>query len=238
LKRLAMTALTLIFAAVFVALGVWQLERRVWKLGLIAAVDARIHAPPAPAPQPRVWTTLTAARDAYRHVRLSGRYLNDLETHVEAVTDLGPGYWVLTPLKTEGGFLVLVNRGYVPDEQEDPASRVQGQIKGPTQVVGLLRMTEPGGGFLRRNDPKHGRWYSRDVAAMAAARGLKDVAPYFVDAETGPPGGPVPGLTVVRFPNNHLLYAVIWFALGGLSAGGAGLALFGRGRDGLGGGEA
>ena len=76
-------------------------------------------------------------------------------------------------------------------------------------------MTEPGGGFLRANDPAANRWYSRDVAAIAAARGLGRTAPYFVDADAAPnPGGlPVGGLTVVKFPDNHLVYALTWFAL-------------------------
>ncbi|MCA3579738.1 MAG: SURF1 family protein, partial [Bradyrhizobium sp.] len=88
-------------------------------------------------------------------------------------------------------------------------------------VTGLLRMSEPKGGFLRSNDPAAGRWYSRDVAAIAATRGLSQVAPYFIDADATPnPGGtPLGGLTIVRFPNNHLIYALTWFALAFMLAG-------------------
>ena len=91
-------------------------------------------------------------------------------------------------------------------------------------MTGLLRITEPGGGFLRRNDPAAGRWYSRDVAAIAAARGLADVAPYFVDADASSdvPGGPRGGLTIVSFTNHHLIYALTWFVLA-IMAAGAGL---------------
>lgn len=69
--------------------------------------------------------------------------------------------------------------------------------------------------------PQHNRWYSRDVAAIATARGLHDVAPFFVDADAGSQsaGGPIGGLTVVRFPNNHLIYALTWFALAFMLAG-------------------
>ena len=80
--------------------------------------------------------------------------------------------------------------------------------------LSLLRVTEPGGGFLRSNDPAGDRWYSRDVAAIAAARGVTEAAPYFIDAEASPAGGyPVGGLTVLKFRNNHLVYALTWFAL-------------------------
>lgn len=124
----------------------------------------------------------------------------------------------LPPLRTPLG-AVLVNRGFVPEDHADPASRRAGQVSGPVMVTGLLRRTEPGGGFLRANDPAHGRWYSRDVVAIARARGVDLVAPMFIDADATPnPGGyPVGGLTVIAFSNNHLIYAVTWFGLAALS---------------------
>ncbi|PWC48237.1 Surfeit locus 1 family protein [Azospirillum sp. TSA6c] len=197
------------------ALGIWQLERRVWKLDLIERVDARIHASPVPAPGPEAWASVRAASDEYRRVAVTGRFLNDREALVQAVSDLGGGFWVMTPLVTDRGFTVLVNRGFVPPDKRDPATRADGQPQGEVTVAGLLRLTEPKGGFLRSNDPAAGRWYSRDVAAIAAANGLEQAAPYFIDADgTRNPGGwPVGGLTVVSFPNSHLGYALTWFAL-------------------------
>lgn len=169
---------------------------------------------PAPVPDPATWPQIDAANDEYRHVSLSGRYRNDRETLVQAVTDRGGGFWVLTPLQTDAGVSVLVNRGFVPPETRDPAMRAAGQIEGQTTVTGLLRMSEPGGGFLRSNDPAADRWFSRDVQAIAQARGLRDAAPFFVDAEaTTLPDAPVGGLTVLRFNNNHLVYALTWFGL-------------------------
>jgi surfeit locus 1 family protein len=124
---------------------------------------------------------------------------------------------VITPLVSDRGFTVLVNRGFVPPERADPQTRKLGQIAGPVLVTGLLRISEPHGGFLRRNDPFHRRWYSRDVAAIAAAQRLSPglTAPYFIDADaTQNPGGlPVGGLTVIAFPNSHLVYALTWYGL-------------------------
>jgi len=130
----------------------------------------------------------------------------------------GAGFWVLTPLRTLQGTM-LVNRGFVPAERRDPASRAGGQTAGPVTITGLLRASEPKGGFLRSNDPAGVRWYSRDVPAIAAACGIGQAAPFFVDADATPnPGGwPVGGLTVLRFNNNHLVYAFTWFGLAGLS---------------------
>lgn len=209
--------------AALTALGIWQLERRVWKLELIGQVEQRAHAAPVAAPGPAAWPSMTAGGDAYRRVRLSGVFLNDLETQVQAVTEHGGGFWVLTPLRTPEGFTVLVNRGFVAAGRRDPATRMAGQIEGPTTVTGLVRMSEPGGAFLRGNDAAAGRWFSRDVGAIAAARGLARNAPYFIDADAGPGGAgqPLGGLTVIAFANNHLVYALTWFTLALMVAGAA-----------------
>ena len=203
------------------ALGTWQVYRLGWKLDLIARVDARVHAAPVALPGPAAWSSITASDDEYRHVVVTGTFLNDRETLVQAVTALGGGDWVITPLRTTGGALVLINRGFVDPAHRAPASRAAGLQAGATSVTGLLRITEPKGGFLRSNDAAADRWYSRDVAAIAATRHLTEVAPYFIDADAAPnPGGwPVGGLTVISFPNNHLVYAVTWYALAVLLAG-------------------
>ncbi|WP_371744991.1 SURF1 family protein [Bradyrhizobium sp. U87765 SZCCT0109] len=215
LTRAIVGLLALAGIAMFIALGVWQVERRAWKLNLIATVERRIHAAPMAAPGLTAWPALTQDNAAYRRIKASGHYLNDRETLVQAVTDLGPGFWVMTPFVTDAGFTVLVNRGFVPTERRAAASRRGGDIIGATTVSGLLRLTEPKGAFLRTNDPAADRWYSRDVAAIAAARGLGAVPPYFIDADAsdGPASAPRGGLTVISFPNNHLVYALTWFAL-------------------------
>ncbi len=209
---------------VLMALGAWQVHRLSWKLDLIARVDARVHAPPSPAPRLPEWPSVGAATDEYRHIAARGVYIEHRDTLVQAVTELGGGFWVLTPLRTDAGFTVLVNRGFVAHDGRDP--QALRPSAGETSVVGLLRISEPNGAFLRHNDPAADRWYSRDVPAIAAARGLGaqdagPVAPYFIDAEASPGGRgyPVGGLTIVAFPNNHLVYALTWFGLAAMLAG-------------------
>ena len=210
-----LSGIALLCIGLLLGLGAWQLNRLGWKLELIAQVNARVHAAATPFPGPATWPEFNGDSDEYRHVSGAGQFLSEDESLVEAVTDNGPGYWVMTPFRTDQGFVVMVNRGFVPSDRRDAASRAGGNPTGAITVAGLLRVTEPGGGFLRSNDPAHDRWYSRDVAAIAAAHSLTNVAPYFVDADATPnPGGlPIGGLTVIDFPNNHLVYALTWFAL-------------------------
>ncbi|MBB3006928.1 SURF1 family protein [Cupriavidus alkaliphilus] len=215
-----LAALALFAAAAIaglVALGNWQVERRAWKLGLIAQVAERVHAPPVAAPAPAQWAGLTKANAEYRRVRASGTFLDDRQTLVQAVTEQGGGYWVMTPLRLADGSTVLVNRGFVA---EPFRARVAPAGSGPSEVIGLLRMSEPGTGLLRHNDAARDQWFSRDVAAIAAHRGLGQVAPYFIDAAAVPPPAgadpkawPAGGLTVTAFTNNHLGYALTWYGL-------------------------
>lgn len=190
--------------AVLLGLGTWQVQRLGWKTDLIARVEARRAADPVPVPTD--WADVTRDSDEYREVTVTGRFLHDQSVQTQAVTVIGAGFWVMTPLQAADG-IYLVNRGFVPADDRDGASRPGGEVT----VTGLIRMTEPDGGFLRSNDPAADRWFSRDVAAIGAAKGLT-LAPFFIDADRGE-GLPVGGLTVVSFPNNHLSYALTWYAL-------------------------
>lgn len=206
------------FFSIFVALGTWQVQRLHWKVDLIRDVDARVHALPVAAPAPAQWPQVEAGHLRYLHVQLSGHYLRGKSTLVHGGSSQGYGYWVMTPFQTDRGFLVLVNRGFVPPKLAASAS--DGDAKapaGPVTLTGLLRQSEPHGGFLRDNQPDRNQWYSRDVAAIAAARALPaaKTAPYFVDAEAvgSSPVYPVAGLTKIHFRNAHLGYAITWYLL-------------------------
>jgi surfeit locus 1 family protein len=214
-----MIAAALLAATVFASLGIWQLQRLQWKRALIERVQHHASGAAVTVPGPAEWSRVDAEHDEYLHVRAVGVFLNEQETLVQAVTERGAGFWLMTPLRTDTGYTVLVNRGFVPAGRAAQAARRRGQIDGPTTVSGLLRLSEPGGAFLRANSPAADRWYSRDVSAIAQRRGLAAAAPYFIDADATPNSGglPVGGLTVIAFRNQHLQYALTWFGLALLS---------------------
>lgn len=216
-RRRFLTFLFLLLAAVafagFMALGIWQVKRLAWKEDLIARVDARVHAEAVSAPARADWTTVNEASHEYLHVEVQGEFRSDAVSLVAAATEAGQGYWVMAPLQQPDDSWVYINQGFVPQSERQAAQAGAFTPEGVVSVSGLLRMSHPGGGVLRDNVPDENRWYSRDVVAMATQKGIAPVAPFFVDAQASGADLPVGGLTVIQFRNNHLVYAITWFAL-------------------------
>ncbi|NLR73168.1 SURF1 family protein [Novosphingobium sp. ERN07] len=218
-RPVALYALLMSLTVLCVALAVWQVQRLQWKEALIARVEAGMRASPLPVKRLPASDLVSLE---YRRVSLNGRYDAQGTVLVAGASTRGSGYWVLTPV-SGAARTVYVNRGFVPlgskllDVRQDTPT-------GPVFITGLLRRTEPGGGFLRANRPTENRWYSRDVAQIAVSKSVSADPRLFIDAITeapSSPSAPIPGLTIINFPNNHLAYALTWAALSILSAGAA-----------------
>ena len=213
--------LVVIGLIVLVGLGTWQLERKAWKEGLIAALTERLALQPVPLPPRSEWSELTPEKDEFRRVRFRAAFMNDKEALVYTSGSAlrpdvaGPGYWVFTPARLPGGSLVMVDRGFVPEGRKSPESRPQGQVSGETELVGYLRWPEEPGLFVPDPDPARNLWFGRDPAAIAKAKNLGPIAPFYVDLEAPvPPGNlPKPGPLTVNLRNAHLQYALTWYGL-------------------------
>jgi surfeit locus 1 family protein len=212
---------TLLGLAGLISLGFWQLERLAWKEALIGEVEARVAAPAVEAPPEADWAALAPSDYEYRHVLLAGVYEFTHQALVFRALDRprgrfgGPGYLVMTPLRLPAGAHVIVNRGFVPQDQKDRFAAQTGDGPGNVSVTGLMRSSEPRTWFTPPDDPSRGQWFTRDPAAIAAAFQLARAAPFTIDADaSGEPGDlPQGGETILAFPNNHLGYAFTWFGL-------------------------
>ena len=225
----ALVLLAAVLCAGLLALCAWQVQRLQWKLALIERVEQRVSAAPTPAPGPLEWSAISREASEYQRVQAAGRFDHSRQTLVRASTELGRGFWVMTPLQTPAGFWILVNRGFVLSANSlPPAESTRADL---STITGLLRLSEPGGSVLQANDAAAGRWYSRDVPAIAASAkltatqvppGATPVAPYFIDAAAAAPAAwPRGGLTVLQFNNHHIVYALTWFVLAAMTAGAA-----------------
>jgi surfeit locus 1 family protein len=211
---------TLIVFAILVSLGVWQLERKAWKEGVIAQIEARAHGQPTAIILETQWPAWRAEQDEFRRVRVTGTFQHDREVPVHGLLSAQrgspvQGYYIFTPLRLASGAVIMVNRGFVPSELGDPAHRIQTAPAGEVTVTGLVRAPEARGWFMPENRPESDDWFTRNVAQMAEARGLQRVAPFWIDLDPIPnaTGWPRPGQTQLVIPNNHLGYALTWFGL-------------------------
>jgi surfeit locus 1 family protein len=211
----------LLVFAILIGLGTWQIQRKAWKEALIATLTQRTTAPPSALPARAQWTSLDQQSDEFRHVKFTATFDHAHEALVYAVPSAfrsdvsGLGYWVFTPARLADGGIVMVNRGFVPEAQKNPASRAEGQVSGPIVLTGIMRWPEAPGMFTPSADPGKNLWFARDPLAMAAAKGLGAVAPFYLELEApAPPGGlPHPAVSEVHLRDEHLQYALTWYGL-------------------------
>ena len=214
------TIFAIVGIAILIGLGVWQLDRKTWKENLIAAMTTRLAREPADLPPRDRWAQLLAEREEFDRVGFPAEFLPGQEALVYSAGSAfrpdakGPGYWVFAPARLAGGSLVIVNRGFVPLDRKDAASRADG-VKGSVDIVGIVRWPETRGLFTPADEPANNVWYLRDIKAIAAAKKWATAAPFYIDMEAPvPPGGlPLPGKLQVNLPDNHLQYAITWFGL-------------------------
>lgn len=210
--RLVPTLIAVPGILLLLALGTWQVVRLQEKTAINQFRAERVAATAVPLPA----RLDDVAAAAFRRFSVAGTFRHDRELRLNARSQRGnAGYDIVTPLVRSDGPPVLVNRGWVPYERKEPATRREGQVEGTVTVEGILR-TEPRRGWLMPdNDPARNEWFWFDIAAMAQAAGVPDAAPFYIEAGTAPnPGGfPIGGQTIVQLPSNHLQYALTWYAL-------------------------
>jgi len=220
---------TALMVLVFAGLGIWQLQRRAEKHALIAMLNERLAAAPAPLPPRSQWNALTPGRDEFRRIAFSATYAPLPDAMVYSAGSAvrndvsGPGTWAFLPAQLADGNTIVVNTGFVQNTMQDRAQQdraVRRLITGdPVQLTGYIRFPESAGALTPSESVAKRLWFTRDHLAMSRVLGWveggKAVAPFYVDLETPAPesGIPKPGPLSVHLKDDHLQYAVTWFTL-------------------------
>ena len=220
---------TALMVLVFAGLGIWQLQRRAEKHALIAMLNERLAAAPAPLPPRSQWNALTPGRDEFRRIAFSATYAPLPDAMVYSAGSAvrndvsGPGTWAFLPAQLADGNTIVVNTGFVQNTMQDRAQQdraVRRLITGdPVQLTGYIRFPESAGALTPSESVAKRLWFTRDHLAMARVLGWveggKAVAPFYVDLETPAPesGIPKPGPLSVHLKDDHPQYAVTWFTL-------------------------
>ena len=231
-KLITPTILSLIGLAILLGLGTWQWNRKAWKEHILATVKARSAS--APLYANASWPGLSChdAKDTglaspceYQPVSLRGTFDHTRERHIFTAAPSAPGlasdrgFWIFTPLVLDGsGKTVFVNRGFVPENEKEQASRVAGQTSQSAEIKGLYRSAQERGMFDGQNDPAKNIWYVRAPAELwpadPAAPAQDELWAYIDQTGPVPAGGyPLPLAGKVELSNRHLEYAITWYAL-------------------------
>jgi surfeit locus 1 family protein len=165
--------------ALLLGLGVWQLKRLAWKENLLAEIAARTQAPAVPLAQ-----GLASAQDPeFTRVVVDCPGLASARfVEVYSIRDGRAGSRLISLCRpTDSNLSLLVDRGFVPDTVS--ARPPVNDSPAPVRIVGLLRRGDKGGLFTPV--PQNGRFFSRDIPALAKALGAKPpLAPLVLSAET------------------------------------------------------
>ena len=207
--------------AILVSLGVWQLQRRAWKLDLIHRVTALQAAPAEP-----LAVVLNRLGDGvsvdFTRVVTPCEGLGARAVHLYGLRDSGPGWRQIAACRLAPGArygAILTDLGYTGQPGLQPPKPERVTLAEGALVTGVLRAPEPKAWFARIVSPAPrpgtlGPFYERDIPAMAAALGAARPAPVMLTLE-GPAAGPglAPSPLPADIPNRHLEYALTWFGL-------------------------
>lgn len=216
-KWLFATLFVLAGTALCIRLGIWQLDRlaqrrvfnhQVESMRLMSALDLNQEQP------------ADIATMEWRPVKVQGTY--DFENQVALRNQYNGnqyGYHLITPLRFNGG-VVLVDRGWIPaDMNSKPADWRQYDEPGTVEITGQLRLgqTKPRFGGVADTLPANGQklevWNNADLTHIAAQMPYP-VLPVYIQPnadpnDTQPPIPTQPTLDLTEGP--HFGYAIQWF---------------------------
>jgi surfeit locus 1 family protein len=209
---------TVLLVGLCLALGLWQIQRLQWKENLLAELQEAQEGP-------KIYKeTLPEELDAlaaenFRPIMLPGEFAHEHELHMIGRSRNGqPGYNIYTPFRiADDGRMILVNRGWVPQDKKEPADRPEdARFDGVVFVSGFISVPQGGSLFLPDHDVSGNIWFWPEIARINVEKNL-NLPPVVLEmVNDTPPPGQLPIARngyEVEMRNDHLNYALMWFSL-------------------------
>lgn len=228
-REKALAAIALLFAALFVSLGLWQVERLRERQAFNAPIQSRITQ--APVALRDIDSDPNRAR--YRRVLVTGEYDYTRELVLTLRSRQGsPGVNLLTPLRMAGtDTAVLINRGWIYAPDGVSADTKPWREPNPVNATGFVLLLETGDSSGARSTGRPDA-VRRPHLSVIASMLPYPVAPYYVVLSSP---GAVPDSTPPRIPppalseGSHRSYAMQWFTFALIAVGGVAILII-RGR--------
>ena len=194
----------IIFVTIFCALGTWQLYRLQWKLELISEITFGLDSSPI--------EYSNSIKKNYQRVSAKGKFNFDKQIYLYSLNDNGkPGYDVITPFRTNKNENVLVNRGWIKKELKNNPT-INKNIEDEQKIIGLLRKIYKPNIFKPDNDLKNNIWFSINLEDLKVTSGER-FNEFVIFLEDNQAKTPIPRKITIDVPNNHLKYAITWYAI-------------------------
>ena len=192
------------FITIFCALGTWQLYRLQWKVEIINEIKAGLNSSPIK------YSNLV--KKNYQRVNIKGKFNFNEQIYLYSLNDKGkPGFDVITPFKTENNDNVLVNRGWISKELKGKTI-INTKNNSEQKIVGFLREIYKPNIFKPANDIENNVWFSINLKEISKVTG-KRFDEFVIFLEDDQEKIPLPKKVSIDVPNNHLKYAITWYAI-------------------------
>lgn len=204
MKKIIFDIFVLTFVTLFCILGTWQLYRLDWKLKLISEITFGLNSTPL--------EYSSSIEKNFQRVTTSGKFIFEEQIFLYGLNDNGqPGYFVVTPFVTFKKENVLVNRGWISKNFKDDPN-INKKITKNEKIIGLLKKINKPNIFKPDNDLKNNIWFSINLDEIKVLTG-KQFKNFIIYLEDNKVKMPLPKKISVDLPNNHLKYAITWYAI-------------------------
>ena len=182
-------------------MGTWQLYRLQWKQDLISQINRGLQSSP-----------INYSKDInknYQRVQLTGNFNPSFQIFLYSLNEKGkPGFDVITPFETNNKENVLVNRGWIAKNLKN---KVPLNLTS-SSITGMLRTANRKNLFTPENDLQENIWFYLNLNDVEKFTGKK-FSKYIVYLEDKNIDVPKPKKITIDIPNNHLKYAITWYAI-------------------------
>ena len=198
---------------ILLILGTWQVNRLSWKTDLIKDYNNKFNDHSVKFSE----ISNEILNFKYRKIEVSGFFNHNQEINLIGKTYEGnAGYHIITPLTLIDGNVILINRGWVPKKYLDKKSRIFTLSDELTKVTGLIRMPQEKGYFVPQNEPQNGFWFTVKPPEILNFLKINGEKRFYIDELrfNNKIKLPIAANGRIKFPNNHLQYALTWYILG------------------------
>lgn len=217
IKIILVNTTVLISFIILVTLGTWQLDRKEQKEQLFEKIK-RVNL--VVEDFENIVINENNLNDwIYKKVSFKGNYRYEKELYV--FTHLsdpkgdygGAGYWIFNLFVSSEGNLIIINRGFVPQDMINEFKSKDSSEPVNNSQIGYIRSFEKRNIFTPDTDFNGKILYSILKEDIKKIFDINGIEPYFVDLISSNQLIPQSNETRLKFPDNHLSYAITWYGL-------------------------